>query len=70
MTIEKHSLFFKGTPSAVINNLINAFHEVKVDEILEQTAGWDFWYSDELFSVLTFIHNGTVKDLLVLMMSV
>jgi len=42
MTIEKHSLFFKGTPSAVINNLINAFHEVKVDEILEQTAGWDF----------------------------
>lgn len=70
MTIEKHSLFFRGTPLAVINNLINGFHEVKVDEIWKQTAGWDFWYSNDLFSLLTFIHNGTVKDLLVLMMSV
>lgn len=57
--------FFKGTPSAVINNFITAFHEVKVDEILKQTVGWDFWYSNELFSLLMYIHDGTVKEGLV-----
>jgi len=39
-----------------------AFHEMKVDKILKQTAGWGFWYSNELFSLLTYIHDGTVKE--------
>lgn len=38
---------------------------MKVDEIWKQTVGWDFWYSNELFSLLTYIHDGTFKEELV-----